>query len=175
MSDKLLVSGKAATEAGDQRRRRPTRRAAVIWRAVAQWRRHVSFVALGLVLGVTIAGAGPALSEPPSASDVVTVTSFGSTLTIQRPGSAAEGDVLVASVAARLSGSDVDNSAERLEPDQARQQRAPVRVADPGAVLQGRRSRGALELHLDTDFRRVRGRGDSRHQGGRCIRASRLA
>ena len=52
-----------------------------------------------------IAGAGPALSEPPSASDVVTVTSFGSTLTIRRPGSTAEGDVLVASVAARLSGS----------------------------------------------------------------------
>ena len=69
----------------------------------------------------------------------------------------------------------VDNSAERLEPHQARQQRAPVPVADPGAVLQGRRRRGALELHLDTDLSGVRGRSDHRCQGSRCIRASRFA
>src|SRR4029453_11307620 len=94
---KLLMFGNAAKNAGYQRGRRPARWAPA-WRPVASFCRHVHLVVLGLVLGMTVTGSGPALSASPSATDVVTVTSFGSRLTIQRPASAAEGDVLVVSV-----------------------------------------------------------------------------
>ena len=99
---KLLMFGNAAKDAGYQRRRRSARSFSA-WRMAAAFFRHIHFVVLGIVLGVTVSGSGPALSASPSATDVVTVTGFGSRLTIQRPASAAEGDVLVASVAARLS------------------------------------------------------------------------
>ena len=67
-------------------------------------RRHIPFLALALVLGVTIAGSGPALSALPSGAAVTTARTFGSTITLPRPTTTTAGDVLVASIDARLSG-----------------------------------------------------------------------
>ena len=75
---KLLVFGKAANGAESRRRRRFARRSTSVWTTIASFRRHILFVVLGLVLGVTVTGSGPALSGPPSANDVVAVTTFGS-------------------------------------------------------------------------------------------------
>ena len=102
---KPLILGKGAN---GSEARRPRRNAlwTLVRTASASFRRHIPLVVLGLVLGMTVTRSGPALSVPPSADGVVAVSTFGSALTIQRPGSTTEGDVLVASVAARLSGTD---------------------------------------------------------------------
>ena len=71
---------------------------------IARLRRHLPFLVLAFVLGVTISGSGPALSALPSEGAVVTSTSSGSTLTVPRPATTAAGDVLLASVHARLPG-----------------------------------------------------------------------
>ena len=71
---------------------------------IAQLRRHLPFLVLAFVLGVTISGSGRALSALPSEGAVVTNTTSGSTLTVPRPATTAAGDVLLASVHARLSG-----------------------------------------------------------------------
>ena len=72
---------------------------------IAQLRRHLPFVVLAFVLGVTISGSGPALSAAlPSEGAVVTNTISGSALTVSRPATTATGDVLLASVHARLTG-----------------------------------------------------------------------
>ena len=47
---KLLMFGKAAKDAGYQRRRRPCSFSA--WRMAAAFFRHIHFVVLGIVLGV---------------------------------------------------------------------------------------------------------------------------
>ena len=66
-------------------------------------RRHLPLVGLALVLGVTVAGSGPALSASlPSGAAVETATAFGSALTIAKPSTVATGDVLIASLDARL-------------------------------------------------------------------------
>lgn len=72
---------------------------------IAQLRRHLPFLVLAFVLGVTISGSGPAMSAAlPSEGAVVTNTTSGSTLTVARPATTAAGDVLLASVHARLGG-----------------------------------------------------------------------
>src|ERR1044072_4442268 len=67
--------------------------------------RHLPVLALALVLGTVIAGAGPGLSAMPSGGAVTTAATYGSTLAVSRPATTASGDVLVASVYARLPGS----------------------------------------------------------------------
>ena len=67
--------------------------------------RHLPFLALALVLGTAIAGAGPGLSALPTGGAVTTAATYGSTLAVSRPATTASGDVLVASVYARLPGS----------------------------------------------------------------------
>jgi hypothetical protein len=72
---------------------------------LAGLRRHLPFVVLAFVLGATISGSGRALSAAlPSAGAVLTNTTSGSTLTVSRPATTAAGDVLLASVHARLAG-----------------------------------------------------------------------
>ena len=72
------------------------------WRGYAGTSRSLC---LRCVLGVAVSGgAGRAHSALPSGGAVVTATRFGSTLTVPRPSTTASGDVLVASVHARLSG-----------------------------------------------------------------------
>src|SRR5262245_37677852 len=101
---KLPVLPNAAYDDGDHRHGWFAQRSRIS-RTVVSFRRHILFVGLGLVLGVAVAGSGPALSGGlPSGSDVATATTFGTGLTIQRPGSTVQGDVLVASISARLSG-----------------------------------------------------------------------
>ena len=68
-------------------------------------RRHIPIVALGLLLGVTIAGSEPAHGLA-RLGDVASRATFGNQLTVQRPTSTTSGDLLVASVDARLSGTD---------------------------------------------------------------------
>jgi hypothetical protein len=84
---------------------RGVRRRNAGWNRVTGWRDHLLLLVLGLGLGVVVAGSQPALSESPWEGDVVATTTFGSTVTLQRPKSAATGDVLIASVHARLPGS----------------------------------------------------------------------
>jgi hypothetical protein len=72
-------------------------------RGLARLGRHLPFLALALLLGITIAGSGPALSALPSVGAVVTAKTFGSSLTVGRPTTVTSGDVLIASVDARLS------------------------------------------------------------------------
>jgi hypothetical protein len=73
-------------------------------RRIGRLRRHLSFLALALILGMTIAGSGPALSALlPSGGAVVTATTSGSTLTLSRPTTVASGDVLIASIDMRVS------------------------------------------------------------------------
>ena len=67
--------------------------------------RHIPLLALGLLLGVTIAGSQPAHGLA-QLGDVATSATLGNQLTVQRPGSTAGGDLLVASVSARMSGVD---------------------------------------------------------------------
>ena len=67
--------------------------------------RHIPLLALGLLLGVTIAGSQPAHGHA-QLGDVATSATFGNQLTVQRPASTAGGDLLVASVSARMSGAD---------------------------------------------------------------------
>ena len=81
---------------------RPLRRRRVALKRIGRLRRHIPFAVLAFVLGVTISGSGPALSALPSAGAVVTSTTSGSTLTVLRPATTAAGDVLLASVHARL-------------------------------------------------------------------------
>ena len=69
---------------------------------IAELRRHIGFLGLALVLGVAVSGASEALSALPPAGAVSSASTFGSALTIQRPTTTASGDVLVASVDARL-------------------------------------------------------------------------
>jgi hypothetical protein len=52
---------------------------------------------------MTIAGSGPALSALPSVGAVLTAKTFGSSVTVGRPTTVTSGDVLIASVDARLS------------------------------------------------------------------------
>src|SRR5439155_12594446 len=67
------------------------------------WVRHyLVFLGLGIVLGITIAGAGPALSALPSGSAVTTAASYGSTFVVGRPVTTAAGDILIASLDVRL-------------------------------------------------------------------------
>src|SRR6188508_2275246 len=72
---------------------------------VQRLRRHIPFLALAIILGATISGASPALSALPSGSSVTTASTWGNTLSLQRPSTTTAGDVLVASVNARLTGS----------------------------------------------------------------------
>ena len=73
---------------------------------VLRLRRHIPVLILALVLGATVSGAGPALSALPAGGGAVTTASTGgTTLTVARPSTTAGGDVLVASVNARLSSS----------------------------------------------------------------------
>ena len=72
---------------------------------VVRMRQYVLLLGLALVLGATISGAGPALSALPAGDAVAVASTWGTTLTIKRPASTAAGDVLVASVNARLSSS----------------------------------------------------------------------
>jgi hypothetical protein len=73
-------------------------------RRIGRLRRHLSFLALALILGMAIAGSGPALSALlPSGGAVVTATTSGSTLTLSRPTTVASGDVLIASIDMRVS------------------------------------------------------------------------
>ena len=74
-------------------------------KGIALLRRHLPFLVLAFVLGVIISGSGRALSALPSEGAVVTNTTSGSTLTVPRPATTDAGDVLLASVHARLSGS----------------------------------------------------------------------
>ena len=67
--------------------------------------RHIPLLALGLLLGVTIAGSQPAHGLA-RLGDVATSATLGNRLTVQRPRSTAGGDLLVASVSARMSGVD---------------------------------------------------------------------
>ena len=62
-------------------------------------------LALALLLGTVIAGAGPALSALPTGSAVTTAATYGSTLAVSRPSTTNSGDVLIASVYAGLPGS----------------------------------------------------------------------
>jgi len=55
---KPLMFGKAAEDHGYQRRR-VSARSSSAWRTVAAFCRHIHFVVLGLVLGVTLSGSGP--------------------------------------------------------------------------------------------------------------------
>src|SRR5919206_2147440 len=70
---------------------------------IAQLRRNVGYAAISLFLGLTVSGAGRALSALPPAGAVSSASTFGSTLTIPRPATTTGGDVLIASVDARLS------------------------------------------------------------------------
>ncbi|HEY7018080.1 MAG TPA: hypothetical protein VH297_06390, partial [Gaiellaceae bacterium] len=67
--------------------------------------RHIPLLALAVVLGAIVSGAGPALSALPSGAAVTTASGMGTTVTVKRPSTTAAGDVLVASVDARLSSS----------------------------------------------------------------------
>jgi len=58
--------------------------------------------ALVVILGVATSGSGRAVSDLPSGGAVSTATSVGSTLTVPRPTGVAAGDVLIASLDARL-------------------------------------------------------------------------
>ena len=80
--------------------------ASASWKRFKRFRGHIVLLALALVLGMTVAGSRPALSGLPYGGDVVTATSFGSTVTVRRPASVTTGDVLIASVGARLSGTE---------------------------------------------------------------------
>ena len=68
-------------------------------------RRHIPIVVLGLLLGVTIAGSEPAHGLA-RLGDVASRATFGNQLAVQRPTSTTSGDLLVASIDARLSGAD---------------------------------------------------------------------
>src|SRR4249919_2971788 len=83
---------------------RRTRIAGDSFRGVAQLRRLLPFLVLALLLGVLVSGSGGAFSALPSGGAVVTATSFGAGVTVPRPSTTANGDVLVAAVHARLSG-----------------------------------------------------------------------
>ena len=78
--------------------RRPSRWAALLCR-------QLPLLALALVLGTAIASSGGALSALPSGSAVTTAATYGSSLALSRPATTASGDVLIASVYARLAGS----------------------------------------------------------------------
>jgi hypothetical protein len=71
----------------------------------ARLQRHLPVLALALVLGTVIAGAGKGLSALPTGGAVTTAATYGSTLAVSRPSTTASGDVLIASVYARLPGS----------------------------------------------------------------------
>ena len=75
------------------------------WSWLRLLRRHLPVLALALLLGTVIAGAGPALSALPTGSAVTTAATYGSTLAVSRPSTTNSGDVLIASVYARLPGS----------------------------------------------------------------------
>jgi hypothetical protein len=60
-----------------------------------------------------------------------------------------------------------NHSAERLEPDQARQRHSRLQLTDPGALLQGRRRFRACELQLVLAYDGNRCRSDPRFQGHR--------
>src|SRR5690242_21056605 len=67
-------------------------------------RPHVAAVGLALVLGLTVSAAGSGLGALPPVGSFSTATTYGQTLTIARPATTASGDVLVASLDARLDG-----------------------------------------------------------------------
>ena len=69
---------------------------------IARLRGHAGFIVLSLFLGLAVSGAGGALSALLPAGAVTSASTYGSTLTIPRPATTAGGDVLVASVDARL-------------------------------------------------------------------------
>ena len=75
------------------------------WSWLRLLRRSLPVVALALLLGTVIAGAGPALSALPTGSAVTTAATYGSTLAVSRPTTTNSGDVLIASVYAGLPGS----------------------------------------------------------------------
>ena len=75
-------------------------------RVVRRIRREIPLLVLAVIIGATVSAAGPALSALPSGGAVSTVSAWGPKVTIQRPSTAVAGDVLVASVNARLSSSD---------------------------------------------------------------------
>src|ERR1044072_312352 len=72
---------------------------------VRRFRNQIQLLAIAVLFGATVSGAGPALSALPSGASVTTASTWGSTVTINRPSTASTGDVLVAAVNARLSGS----------------------------------------------------------------------
>ncbi|HET7758444.1 MAG TPA: hypothetical protein VFK62_00840, partial [Gaiellaceae bacterium] len=72
---------------------------------VRRFRNQIPLLAIALVIGATISGAGPALSALPSGADVTTASTWGTTVTLARPSTVVAGDVLVASINARLSSS----------------------------------------------------------------------
>lgn len=69
---------------------------------LAAVRSLLPLLALAVILGLTVAGSGPALSAMPPANAVATATAFGSSLTVIRPATVTSGDVLIGSVVARL-------------------------------------------------------------------------
>jgi hypothetical protein len=99
-----LVFGSMPIEADRHSRKRSARTASASWNWTALLGRHLALLALAIGLGVTISGSGGALSALPGGISVATRTTYGSTLTVPRPAVTAAGDVLVASVDARLSG-----------------------------------------------------------------------
>jgi hypothetical protein len=99
-----LVFGSMPIEADRHSRKRSARITSASWNWTALLGRHLALLALAIGLGVTISGAGGALSALPGGISVATRTTYGSTLTVPRPAVTAAGDVLVASVGARLSG-----------------------------------------------------------------------
>lgn len=72
-------------------------------------------------------------------------------------------------------GKRFDHSAERLEPDPARQQHARLLLPDAGSLLQGRRCLGTCELQLVMVFVGHRCGSGSRFQGDRADDSGRFA
>ena len=64
---------------------------------------YVMVLALSVVIGVVTTGSGRALSVLPSGGAIATPTTSGSRLSVPRPTGVVAGDVLIASVDARLS------------------------------------------------------------------------
>src|SRR5204863_9189997 len=69
---------------------------------IAQLRRNVGFLAMAVVLGIAVSGSGTGLSALPPAGAVVSASTVGPTFTVGRPATPTSGDVLIASIDARL-------------------------------------------------------------------------